>query len=80
MLKKFTSDKISGTKNDLVLPSRAPTHHSFAFNSRFLYELKHRVHLSKSVCEIFHFRFRFAFIKVYIFLNKKHGLFDFKTS
>ena len=49
ILKKFTSDKINGTKNDLFF-SWAPTHHSFTFNLRFLYELKHTVRLSKNVC------------------------------
>ena len=48
---------------------KTPTHHSFAFNSRFIYELKHKVRLSKSVCGIFQFRFRFVFIKVYIFVQ-----------
>ena len=47
--------------------SRAPTHHSFTFNLRFLYELKHKVRLPKTMCGIFHFRFGFVFIKVYIF-------------
>ena len=51
--------------------SRAPTHHSFTFNSRFLYELKDKVRLPKQVCEIFHFRFRVVFIKVYIFVQQK---------
>ena len=60
--------------------SLAPTHHSFTFNLQFLYEPKHEVRLSKIVCGIFHFRFRFIFIKVYIFFNKMGGLFDFKTS
>ena len=32
MLKKFTADKIHGTKNALFFPSRAPTHHSFTVN------------------------------------------------
>ena len=49
--------------------SRAPTHHSFTFNSRFLY--KHKVHLFKIVCGIFHFRFRLVFIKVYILAQQK---------
>ena len=66
MLKKFPSDKIKDTKNVLFFLSRVPTHHSFTFNLRFLYELNHKVRLSKTVCEIFHFRFRFVFIKVYI--------------
>ena len=66
MLKKFPSDKINGTKNALFFLSRAPTHHSFTFNLRFLYELKDMVHLSKTVCGIFHFQFRLVFIKVHI--------------
>ena len=70
ILKKFPSDKINGTKNTLFFLSRAPTHHSFTFNLRFLYELKHKVRLSKTVCGIFHFRFRFVFIKVYIFVQQ----------
>ena len=41
------------------------------FNLRFLYQLKHKVRLSKTVCEIFHFRFRFVFIKAYIFVQQK---------
>ena len=65
MLKKFPSDK-----NALFFLSRAPTHHSFTFNLRFLYELKHKVRLSKTVCGIFHFRFRFVFIKDYIFVQQ----------
>ena len=66
MLKKFPSDKINGTKNVFFFLSRAPAHHSFTFNLRFGYELKHKFRLSKTVCEIFNFRFRFVFIKVYI--------------
>ena len=64
MLKKTPSDKINGTKNALFFLSRAPTLHSFTFDLRFLYELKHKVHLSETVCGIFHFRFRFVFVKV----------------
>ena len=60
MLKKIPSDKRNGTKNALFFLSRAPTHHSLTFNLRFLYELKRKVRLSKIVCGIFHFRFRFA--------------------
>ena len=70
MLKKIPSDKINGTKNALFFLSRAPTHHSFTFNLQFLYELKHKVRLSKTLCGIFHFRFRFVFIKVYIFAQQ----------
>ena len=70
ILKKFPSDKINGTQNVLFFLSRAPTQHSFTFNLRFLYEPRHKVRLSKNVCEIFHFRFHFVFIKVYIFIQQ----------
>ena len=70
MLKKIFLDKINGTKNALLFLSRAPTHHSFTFNLRFLYELKHKVHLSEAVRGIFHFQFRFVYIKVYIFVQQ----------
>ena len=46
--------------------SRAPTHHSFIFNLRFLYEPKH----NETVKEIFHFRFRSVFSKVSIFVQQ----------
>ena len=70
ILKIFASDKINGTKNSFFFLSRAPAHHIFTFNLRFLYELKHLVRLSETVCGIFHFQFRFVFIKVYIFLQQ----------
>ena len=70
MLKKFPSDGINGTKNSLFFLSRPPTHHSFTLNLRFLYELKYKVRLSKTVWGIFHFRLRFVFIKVYIFVQQ----------
>ena len=57
-------------KNVIFFLSRAPTHHSFTFNSRFIYDSKHNVRLSKTVCGTFHFRFRFVF-KVYIFVQQK---------
>ena len=38
-----------------------------SINMRFLNEPKYKVLLSKTVCRIFHFRFRFVFIKVYVF-------------
>ena len=70
MLKKYSLDKINGTKNALFFLLRAPTHHSFTFNLEFLYELKHKVRLSETVCGIFHFRFHFVFIKVHIFVQQ----------
>ena len=57
MLKNLSSDKINVTKNALFFLSRAPNLHIFTFNLQFLYELKHKVHLSKNVCGIFNFRF-----------------------
>ena len=44
----------------------APTYHSVTLNLLFLYELKHKVLLSKTMCGIFDFLFRFVFIKVCI--------------
>ena len=76
----FPSDKINGTKNAHIFLSRAPTQHSFTLNSRFFYELKHRVRLSKTVSGIFHFRLRFIFIKVFIFVRQNTWTLDFKTS
>ena len=70
ILKNFPSDKINGTKNVFFFLSRAPTHHCFTFNLRFLYLLKLKVRLSKTVCGIYYFRFRFVFIKVYIFVQQ----------
>ena len=55
MLNKFPSDKINGTKNVLFFPSRAPAHLSFTFNLQFLYEIKHKVRLSKTVYGILNF-------------------------
>ena len=78
MIKKFPSGKIKGTKDAFFFLSRAPTHHTFTFNLQFLYELKHKVRLSKTVW-IFYFRFRFVFKFIFLF-NKMHGLFDFKTT
>ena len=81
MLKKFPSDRINGTKNALFFLSRTPFHHSFIFDLRFLYDLKHKVRLSKFVCRILHFRFSFIFIKVYIFIQENaYALSDFKMS
>ena len=54
-LKKIPSNKINGTKNDLIFFSQAPTHHNFTFILRLLYELKHEVYLCKTVSEIFNF-------------------------
>ena len=71
MLKGFTLNKINVTKNALFFLSRAPTPCSYTFNLQFLYELKQKVHLSKTGCGIFHFQFRFNFIKVYTFVQQK---------
>ena len=70
MLKYFSSDKINVPKNALFFLSPAPAHYSFTLNLGFLYELKHKVRLSETVCWIFSFQFRFLFIKVYIFVQE----------
>ena len=60
MLKKNPLDEINGTKHALFFISRAPTNHSFTFNLRFLYELKHKFRLSKTVWDFpFSIPFRF---------------------
>ena len=46
---------------------------TFIFNLSFLYELSC---VSKSICGVFHFRFHFAFIKTYIFVQQKEWTFD----
>ena len=56
-------------KKTLIFLSRAPTHHSFTFNLRSLYELKHKVRFSKTASGIFHFWCRFVFMKIYIFIQ-----------
>ena len=72
MLKRFSLEKINGIKNAPFFLSRALTHNSFTFNLRVLYELKHKVCLSKTVCGFFHFWFRFAFINVYVFVQQNN--------
>ena len=70
MLKKIPSNEINGSKNTLSFLLRTPTHPSFTFSLQFVYELKHKVLLSKTVCGIFYVNFRFVFIKVYIFVQQ----------
>ena len=70
MLKRKSFGQEKRLKNVLFFLLRAPTHLSFTFNSQLLYELKHKVRLSKTVCMIFHFRLRFDFKKVYIFVQQ----------
>ena len=67
MLKKTTFGQNKRGKK-----MRAPT-----FNSQFLQELKHMVHISKNI-SIFDFA---SFLLNFIFLfNKKHGVFDSKLT
>ena len=68
MIETFSSEKINGTKNTFFILLQAPTHHSFTFNLRFLYELKDNVCLSKTVGGVSHFQFHFT--KVYIFVQQ----------
>ena len=62
MFKKFPSEKINGTKNALFF--------IVFFTLRFIYDVQHKIRLSKTVCEIFHFRFHFIFIRVYFFVRQ----------
>ena len=79
MLKKFPSEKINGTKNALFCELQ-PTHHSFTFNFRLLYELKYKFVSLKSFMGFSIFD-SVSFLLKFVFLsNKMHGLFDFKTS
>ena len=79
MSKKFPSGQDERYKKSFFL-LRVPTHHSFTFNLRFLYELKHKVCLSKP-CVGFSIFDSVSFLLKFIFLfNKMHGLFDFKAS
>ena len=80
MLNKFPLGKKNVTKNALFFLTRIPTHDSFIFNLRFLYELKHKVRLSKTVCGIFYFQFVSFSLKFIFLFNKMHRLFDFKSS
>ena len=65
---KIHSDKTNGTKNALFFLSRAPTHHSLLLICDS-YVNQTKVRLSKTVSAIFHFPFRFVFIRVYIFVQ-----------
>ena len=70
--------------------SRALTPRSFTFNLQFLYELRRKVHLSKTLCEIFHFQICvvFIFISLYFFSTnrtdsltlKRHNFFQNKNN
>ena len=80
MLKKFLLAKINGTKNAVFFLLRAPTHHSFTFNLRFLLELKHKVRLSKLYVGFSIFDFISLLLKFVFLFSKMHGLFDLKTS
>ena len=78
MIETFSSEKINGTKNTLFILLQAPTHHSFTFNLRFLYELKHKNRLSKTVCGNLHSVL--ILLKSIFLFNEMYGLLDFKMS
>ena len=62
--KKSPLDKTNFTKIESSNSSQ------FFLNSRFLYELKHKIRFSKSMCGIFHYPFHLVFVKVYIFVQQ----------
>ena len=81
--KKFPSDKVNVKKKCSFL-SRAQFIR-FTFNSQFIYKLKHRLHPSKTVRGIFHFRFCLVLIRVCIFVQhfltlKRHNFFQNKNN
>ena len=80
ILKKVPLDKINSTKNVLFFLSRAPTHHSFAINLRFLYELKRKTVPLKRCVGFSIFESASFLLKLIFLSNKMDGLFDFKTS
>ena len=80
MLFDMLNSKINVTKMYSFFLSHAPTHHRFTFNLQFLFELKHKF-VSLKACVGFNILDSISFLSKFIFLfNKKHGLFDFKTS
>ena len=72
ILKQFRSDKIKDTKNAFFLLSRAPAYHSLSHYFYFVIPIfaDAEGRLSKTVCGIFHFQFRFIFSKVSIFVQQ----------
>ena len=73
MLKKFALDKTNGTKITLFFVLGPPTHHSFTFNLQYLYELKRKVRLSKTLklCMGFSIFDSVSFLlKIYIFVQQ----------
>ena len=77
MLKKIPFGQNKRYKKCTLFLSRGPTHRIFTFNLWFLYELKHKIRLSKTVSGSFHFD---SISVKFLFLFKMHGLFEFKTS
>ena len=71
MLKKNSFEQNKRYKKYAAFSFASSKSSQFYFNLRFLYELKHKVRFSKSVCGIFNFLFRLIFIKVYIFVQQK---------
>ena len=70
IFKKISSGKINGTKTVHFFLSRALTRHSFTFNLRILYELKHQVRLSKAMWD-FPFSIPFRFCDILYFCLPK---------
>ena len=80
MIKKLSSDNVNGAKIPsfffrefkLITVLLLLCDSYMSWSTRFV--------SLRSVHGIFQFRFCFVLIKVYIFVQKIHGLFDFKTS
>ena len=81
MLKKFPSDKINGTKNALF-SFASSNHHSFTFNLRVLYELKHKRFVSLKQCVGFSIFDSVSFLLKFIrgFTHENYGMLQWRTS
>ena len=74
MIKKIASDKIN--KECTLFSFANSTHHSFTSDSQCLYELKHKVHFSKSVCGVFHLSLYFCSRSMGSLTLKCHNFFQ----
>ena len=74
MLKKIHRTKLTLQKMVPFFLLRAPTHHRFTSNLRFLFEMKHKVRLFKSVQNFLFSIPSVLFLLQFMFLiDKKHG-------
>ena len=81
MLKKISFEQNKRYKKCTLFSITSSNSSQLYFQFAILIQAEaHVVRLSKTVCGIFHFWFPVVFVKLFFLFNKKHGLFDFKTS